>query len=134
MSTTEAIGEELDGVAIIGMACRFPGAPDVAAFRRNVEQGIESISTLSDAELIAAGVDPKELEHPAYVKRRGVIEDTDRFDARFFGLAARDVELMDPQHRLLLELAVEALEDAGHGARGRDALRTGVFCGVGFDT
>ena len=75
-----------DAVAIVGMACRFPGAPDLAAFWRNLEQGVESVTFYTDEELAAAGVDPGLIADPRYVKSGGgVLENIDQFDA---GLAA----------------------------------------------
>ncbi len=100
-------------VAIVGMAGRFPGAADVETLWKNLRGGVESISRFSLAELLAAGADPAEVEHPDYVPARGAIDGADLFDAAFFGFTPREAELMDPQQRLFLECAWEALEDAG---------------------
>ncbi|HEX8924497.1 MAG TPA: beta-ketoacyl synthase N-terminal-like domain-containing protein, partial [Terriglobales bacterium] len=100
-------------IAIIGMAGRFPRARDVAKFWENLKNGVESIRVFSDAELLAAGVSAEELAQPEYVKMGVVLEDFDMFDAGFFGFSPRDAAIMDPQHRILLECAWEALEDAG---------------------
>ena len=120
----------VDGIAIVGMAGRFPGASSVDALWQNLRGGVESISFLSDAELRAAGVDPSVLAHPQYVRAGGVLPDADRFDARFFGFTPREAELMDPQHRLFLECAVEALERAGYDPETYAGL-IGVCAGVG---
>ena len=100
----------MESIAIIGMAGRFPGADNVAAFWENLRNGVESITQFSDAEL--------ELHAPASdgqreIRARGVLADADRFDAAFFNIHARDAEQMDPQQRVFLECAWEALENAG---------------------
>src|SRR5262245_6659833 len=93
-----------DPIAIIGMACRFPGANDVRAFWRNLCQGVESIRMFSDAELLAAGIAPASLRDPCYVKAAPVLDDIDRFDAAFFGYTPREAAVTDPQHRIFLEV------------------------------
>jgi phthiocerol/phenolphthiocerol synthesis type-I polyketide synthase E len=122
-----------EGVAIVGMAGRFPGAPDIDTFWRNLRDGVDAIRTFSDDELLAAGVSPAILADPAYVKAGPVLADVDAFDADFFGVSAREAELTDPQQRLFLECAWEALEHAGYDA---DRLngRVGVFAGGGLNT
>ncbi|MFF1902982.1 SDR family NAD(P)-dependent oxidoreductase [Kitasatospora sp. NPDC058218] len=127
------MSEELDQIAIVGMAGRFPGAPDVDAFRRNLEQGRESITTFSEHELLAAGVSPALLGRDGYVRARGVLEDADRFDAAFFGYSPREAEIMDPQHRVFLECAWEALESAGCVPEDFEG-RIGVFAGSGMNS
>ncbi|HEU4322644.1 MAG TPA: type I polyketide synthase, partial [Roseiflexaceae bacterium] len=101
-------------IAIVGMACRFPGANDLESYWRNLRDGVESISRLSDADLLAAGVTPAELADPNYVKSAPVLEQIEAFDAGFFGYSAVEAEITDPQQRLLLEVAWEALEHAGY--------------------
>ena len=127
MSNTSA-PEHPVAVALVGMSGRFPGASGVAAFWNNLCQGQIAIRTFSDEELIAAGVDRETLRQPNYVKAGTVVEDIDRFDASFFGYSAREAELMDPQHRLFLEIVWEALEDAGYNP---ETFRgpIGVFAG-----
>ena len=117
------------GVAIIGMACRFPGAADHRAFWRNLCAGVESISRLADADLLAAGVPTDALRDPAYVKAAPLLPDADRFDAGFFEYSPHEARVMDPQQRLLLEVAWEAFEDAGQ--RPGPASPVGVFVGTG---
>ncbi|MFQ6026843.1 MAG: type I polyketide synthase, partial [Dehalococcoidia bacterium] len=107
--------EILEGVAVIGMAGRFPGAKNVRDFWENLRAGVESISQLTDADLTESGVNLEEVKAASnYVRARGYIEGADLFDAAFFQINQREVELMDPQHRLFLETAWEALEDAGY--------------------
>jgi acyl transferase domain-containing protein len=120
-------------IAIVGMAGRFPGARNLRDFWQNLRDGVESVRTLSDAELLAAGVSPEELASPDYVKRASVLDDVPMFDAGFFGFSPRDAAIMDPQHRHFLECAWEALEDAGHPPSGFSGS-IGVFAGSGMNT
>ncbi len=124
---------DLEGIAIIGMAGRFPGAKNVAEFWQNLCDGVESISFFSDEELIASGVDQTLVHKPNYVKARGVLGDTEFIDATFFGLHPREAALMDPQHRLFLECAWEAFESAGYSPDNHEA-RVGVFAGQSMNT
>src|SRR5882724_5585570 len=131
--------EPVPGIAIVGLAARFPGAPDAHAFWRNLRDGVEAISFFSGEELSAAGVDPRELADPHYVPAKGVLDGADRFDAAFFGLTPREAEVMDPQHRVFLECAWEALEDAGcdprrYGTLGTAGGRIGIWAGSGAST
>jgi amino acid adenylation domain-containing protein len=116
-----------DSVAIIGMAGRFPGASTVEQFWQNLCAGTESI-TFFDASELAATLDPALVRDPAYVKARGVLHDVAMFDAAFFGIKPKEAQLMDPQQRVLLEVAWEALEDAGYDPA-RHAGPIGVFAG-----
>ena len=104
--------QHVANVAIIGMAVRFPGAASLEQFWENLRDGVESISFFTDEELLAGGVDPALLADPAYVRARAVLDGVEDFDAAFFGFTPREAEVMDPQHRVLLECAWEALEDA----------------------
>jgi acyl transferase domain-containing protein len=122
-----------EGIAIIGMAGRFPGAADVAAFWQNVKNGVESITQFSEAELELPPAQASDDSTSVYVRAKGVLEDIDRFDARFFGMLPREAELMDPQHRVFLELCWEAMEHAGHDAQ-RYAGAIGVYGGCYIDT
>jgi phthiocerol/phenolphthiocerol synthesis type-I polyketide synthase E len=116
-------------VAVIGLAGRFPGAASVDELWHHVRSGIESIETFPRDELLAAGVPEETLDDPAYVPARGALAGHDLFDAHRFGFTAREAEVLDPQHRLLLECAVEALDAAGRGDPGD--RRVGVFAGCG---
>jgi non-ribosomal peptide synthase protein (TIGR01720 family) len=119
-------------IAVIGMACRFPGARNVDQFWRNLRDGVESISFFSDAEMIAAGADPKSLTNPNLVKAGGALSDIELFDASFFGYSPREAEFIDPQQRFFLECAWEALETAGYDPQGVEDT-TGVFAGLGMN-
>ena len=116
--SNSAVSDHHNGfeIAIIGMAGRFPGARDIDELWQNLRDGVESIAFFSDEELASSGIDPTVLSDPNYVKARGVLEDAEWFDASFFGFTPREAELMDPQHRLFLECAWEALEHAGYDA------------------
>src|ERR1700737_692808 len=106
---------QLEGIAIVGMAGRFPGAESVEEFWANLVAGRESISFFSDAELAASGLDPAELKRRGqYVPARGVLKDADCFDAAFFGVNPKEAEVMDPQQRVFLEACWAALERAGY--------------------
>ena len=120
-------------IAIVGMAGRFAGARNVAEFWRNLKDGVEAIRPFSDAELLAAGVSPDDLAQPEYVKSGVVLEDLDMFDAAFFGFSPRDAAIMDPQHRIFLESAWEALENAGHVPESF-AGSIGVYAGSGMNS
>ena len=117
-------------IAIVGMAGRFPGAPDVDALWRNVRDGVESVTTLGDEDLRARGVSAAALADPGYVKKGLLLEDIDRFDADFFGYLPREAERIDPQQRLFLEAAWQAMEHAGYGG-GTGAAMVGVYAGSG---
>jgi amino acid adenylation domain-containing protein len=120
-------------IAVVGMAGRFPGARDLEELWRNLRDGVESIRFFSDEELFAAGVHPTLLADPAYVKARGVLDGTDLFDAGLFEIAPREAQVLDPQQRLFLETAWEALEHAGYGAE-RWRGEVGVFAGASENT
>src|SRR3974390_1136434 len=120
-------------IAIIGMSGRFPGANDIDELWTNVANGVESIAILTQEERRAAGIPERILKLPGDVNASPVLEGIDQFDANFFGFSARDAALTDPQHRLFLETAWQALEDAGYDpARFPGAI--GVFGGWGVST
>ncbi|MBD2592896.1 SDR family NAD(P)-dependent oxidoreductase [Nostoc spongiaeforme FACHB-130] len=128
MDSTE-LQNVIEAIAIIGMSGRFPGANDIPEFWENLCSGVESISTFTDAELIAAGIEPELVNHPDYVKSLGVLANIDLFDAAFFGFNPKEAEITDPQHRLFLECAWEALENAGYDSQ-RCESRIGVYAGA----
>ncbi|PCC69208.1 amino acid adenylation domain-containing protein [Nannocystis exedens] len=113
-----------DAVAIVGMAGRFPGAADVAAFWANLRAGVESITVADEATLRALGV----AATPGLVPASGVLDDAFAFDAELFATSPGDAALMDPQHRVFLECAWAALEHAGHRPTGHPGA-VGVFAG-----
>jgi len=123
------VSEHLGEIAIVGMAGRFPGARNVDEFWRNLRDGVESITFYSEEELLAAGVDSATLADKHYIRAGAILPDVDLFDASFFGFTPREAEVTDPQHRVILECAWEALENAGYNP---DACRkrTGVYAGA----
>lgn len=120
-------------LAVIGLACRFPGATDVDAFLELLRAGREGVSHFTPAELIAAGIDPALVARPDYVPAHGILPDPGRFDAAFFGYSPREAELLDVQQRVFLETAWTALEHAGYNPTRLDGP-CGVFAGSGFNT
>ena len=105
-------------IAIIGLSCRFPGAATADQYWNNLCAGVESVTFFSDQQLIASGVDPSLISNPDYVKAAPILPDVEMFDAAFFGYSPKDAALMDPQHRLFLEVAWEAFENAGYDPSG----------------
>ncbi|MGQ0841558.1 SDR family NAD(P)-dependent oxidoreductase [Actinokineospora sp.] len=120
-------------IAIIGMAGRFPGAADVATLSENIRGGVHTLTRFTDEELLESGVDPALVADPNYVKDRPVLDDIKGFDADFFGYNPREAKLADPQQRVFLECAWEALELAGY-ATADDRGRVGVFGGGNLST
>ena len=115
-------------LAIIGMAGRFPQAPNVEQFWEKLRTGKELISFFTEEELIAEGATAQLLNNPSFVKAGGVMQDIDLFDASFFGYTPREAEMLDPQQRIFLECAWEALENAGYDPY-RYSGSIGVFAG-----
>lgn len=118
--------QELDGIAVIGMAGRFPGADSVGQFWQNLCDGTESIQTISEEELAAAGVSATTLADPAYVRRAALLNGIDEFDPEYFGMNPYTARMMDPQQRLFLQTAWHALEDSGYDPADYDGS-IGVF-------
>ena len=128
MSTSAA--SNLESIAVVGLSGHYPGAKNIDEFWKNLEAGRESISFFTDEEMIKAGVDTAALSNPNYVKAKGVYEGSYSFDASFFGYNPREAELIDPQQRVFLECAWEALEHAGYDP-GSCSGRIGLFGGTG---
>src|SRR6218665_1859624 len=131
-----SVGSTSDGfdtdIAVVGMAGRFPGARNIGEFWQNLRNGVESLQTFTDEELLAAGVSPVLLSDPNYVKVGAVLPDMEMFDGAFFGFSPRESSIMDPQHRHFLECSWEALEDAGHMPENFPGS-IGVFGGSGHN-
>lgn len=124
--------DPIDGVAIIGMIGRFPGAGNVDEFWRNLCEGLESTTFFQDEELDPS-IDPNLCKDPSYVKARGIIPGGETFDAAFFGINPLEAVVMDPQARVFLELVYEALENAGYESESFDGL-IGLYAGCGQNT
>lgn len=111
---TEELLAKYEGIAIVGLSGRFPGARNIDEFWQNLYHGIDAISFFSDEELLASNVQPELLHNPKYVRAKGILEDIEFFDAAFFGYSPKEAAMMDPQQRLFLECAWEVLEQAGY--------------------
>jgi phthiocerol/phenolphthiocerol synthesis type-I polyketide synthase E len=120
-------------IAVVGVAGRFPGVTGLDELWQALVEGRELVTRFTPAELAAAGVSEQERDDEDYVPVRGVLDGIEDFDAAFFGMSPREAMITDPQHRLLLECAWEALEYAGHPPN-REPGRIGVFAGTGVNT
>ncbi|MFF3504977.1 beta-ketoacyl synthase N-terminal-like domain-containing protein [Streptomyces sp. NPDC003247] len=117
-----------NSVAVVGLSCRFPGAHNVEEYWRNLCAGIDSISHFDRSALDASGLDAALVTDPRFVPARGVVPDGELFDREFFGYSAAEAATMDPQHRVFLECAAQALDDAGIDPD-RSGTWTGLFAG-----
>ncbi|MEM1168618.1 MAG: type I polyketide synthase [Cyanobacteria bacterium P01_H01_bin.35] len=130
MSQNEEYYSDND-IAIIGMSGRFPGAKNLEEFWENLKNGVESLSFLSDKELTKSGIKNELLNNPNYVKVSGLMSDIDMFDANFFNYSPREAQEIDPQQRLFLECAWEAIESGGYNPETYDGS-IGVYAGGGL--
>lgn len=119
-----------EAIAVVGIAGRFPGANNVSEYWENIVAARECITFFSEEDLLTAGVDPDIVRDENYVNARGVLEGADRFDAGFFGLTPREAQMMDPQHRVFLQVAWSAIEDAGYDIDRYDGI-VSVYAGSG---
>ncbi len=122
---------EHDAIAIIGVAARVPGADDLNTFWENLRSGQESIRFFSETELEDAGVEPELIASPNYIRGTGVLSNITDFDAEFFSFTPAEAKFIDPQQRVFLETAWQALENAGYADPKHSAV--GVFAGVGHN-
>lgn len=126
---------EQDGIAIIGMAGRFPGADTVDGFWRNIKEGVDCV-TRFDRDKLEVDL-PEDSSAPDengdYICARGILDGIDMFDARFFGYLPKEAEVMDPQHRIFLEICWQAMEHAGYDAQRYEGA-VGVYGGCYMDT
>lgn len=123
-----------DGIAVIGMAGRFPGAKNISEFWDNLVNGRETITHFTIEELTGNGLNPEILtNNDNYIKSRGIVDNIDKFDAEFFGYTPMDAKTMDPQHRIWLETAWNALEDASCDPNSYKGA-IGVFVGSLYNT
>lgn len=115
-----------NAIAIVGMSGRFPKSQNLEEFWSHLVEGKECITFFQDEDLQHI---PEEIRnHPRYVKAAPILEDIDKFDAAFFGFTPREAQILDPQHRIFLECAWAALEDAGIDPERFDG-RIGVYAG-----
>ena len=123
-----------DGIAVIGMSGRFPGAKNVEQFWQNLVNGVETVSRFSQEELEFSVATPESVaQGDTFIRARAILEDVDQFDAAFFGIYPREAELMDPQHRLFLECAWEALESGGYDPERYPGM-IGLYAGLSMNT
>jgi phthiocerol/phenolphthiocerol synthesis type-I polyketide synthase E len=127
ISVSEDVSGEDTGmhIAVIGMACRFPGAGDPGAFWRNLVGGLDTVTRLTARPLPGRAADDQGAQ---YVPARGLLKDPEWFDAGYFGYTPREARLISPQHRVFLECGVEALEHAGYDPE-RYSGAIGVYAG-----
>ncbi|MEZ4736216.1 MAG: type I polyketide synthase [Caldilineaceae bacterium] len=130
--SSQAEHEFVEEIAIIGMACRFPGANNLDEFWANLKNGVEARTEFSDEALLAAGVAAATLRDPNYVKSAYLLENVEQFDAGFFGFSPRQALLTDPQQRIFLECAWESLENAGVDVIHTDKI-IGVYAGAAMN-
>ncbi|GIH80216.1 SDR family NAD(P)-dependent oxidoreductase [Planobispora longispora] len=122
----------VEPIAVVGLACRMPGAPDVPSFWRNLIDGVESVRFYTREEQAALGVPDYLLDDPNFVRAASIADDYGALDAAFFGMSPREAQVRDPQQRMFLELSHSALEDAGYDpARYPGAI--GVYGAIGSD-
>jgi amino acid adenylation domain-containing protein len=132
VSAHETEGPLLDGVAIIGMSGRWPGAASVRDFWQNQLRGIEAVSHFRLEELEVPNA-AELMKQPNYIPARSILKDIDLFDAEFFGILPREAEIMDPQQRLFLECCWETFEDAGYDPLSYPGS-VGVYAGTSIST
>lgn len=120
-------------IAVVGMAGRFPGSATVDEFWTAIRTGTVGLRRFTDAEVAAAGVPDEERAHQDHVPVGGALDDIECFDAKLFGYPPREAALLDPQHRLFLECAWHALEDAGYCAGRREEV-VGVYASASMNT
>ena len=122
---------EDDGIAIIGMACRFPGAPDLETFWRQLEAGADAVTDgRGDLDTWDEYIETLSTTHSDY-RRGAFLEEIDKFDARFFRISPIEARMMDPRQRMLLETSWQALENAGLDPEQLRGSRTGIYAGIG---
>ncbi|MDJ1179175.1 type I polyketide synthase [Roseofilum sp. BLCC_M91] len=124
--------KDIAGIAIIGIACRFPGAKDYHQFWQNLEQGINSITEIPEHRWnIKEYYSPNpQTPNKTISKWLGLTEDIDQFDAQFFGISPREARNIDPQQRMMLELSWSCVEDAGYSLSQVSGKDIGVFIGA----
>ena len=123
----------VEPIAVVGVSCRFPGAPDLDAYWKVVSEGIDAT-----AEIPPERWDVDSLYDPTgqkagrmSVRRAGMVDNIDQFDPKFFGISPREAARMDPQQRLLLEVSWEALEIAGIPVSSLAGTPVGAYVGIG---
>lgn len=129
--TSDTPGISENDIAIVGMAAHLPGARSIGEYWTNLRDGVESIRRLGKEDLLAVGESPERLLHRNYVPAAAVLDGFEMFDGEFFGFGPKESAIMDPQHRQFLEVAWEALENAGHPPE-KFTGAIGVYAGCGM--
>ncbi len=125
-------GAEAEPIAVVGMSCRFGGAPNLEAYWDLIREGIEGISEVpSNRWPVDEFYSPNGEAGKTITRRGGFLDRIDEFDPTFFGVTPREAARMDPQQRILLEVAWETLENSGAPADKMAGSNTGVFVGIG---
>jgi len=119
-------------IAVIGMACRFPGAPDIDSFWANLRNGVESIRRFTLEEMETFRRRLEDIRAKNFIPAHGVLDEMDMFDAGHFGFSPWEADILDPQHRLFLETVSSALDDSGYNPKTYAGL-IGVFAGSSAD-
>ncbi len=119
-------------IAIVGMAGRFPGAPNLDRFWKNLMEGVEHLDYLTDEELARTGITAEHMADPGYVRLARLMPDAMYFDASFFNMTPREAQLIDPQQRVFMEVVLHALQDAGYDPGAYSGL-IGLYAGTGFN-
>lgn len=125
--------ETVEYIAIVGMATRLPGAPDLESFWDLLKSSQQAIKSFSEKELLEQGLDLQTIRDPKFVSAKGYLPDVDQFDAPFFGFSPREASLVDPQHRVMMEVAWQAMEHAGYDPEQWDG-RCAIFTSAGMNT
>src|SRR5581483_1779572 len=128
--------DRTEPIAIVGIGCRLPGhVSDPQGFWALLRDGVDAVSEVpADRWDVDAYYDPDhDVPGKTYARWGGFLESVDQFDPGFFGISRREARSIDPQHRLLLEVSIEALHDAGQPLDKLHGSRTGVFIGITTD-
>ncbi|MEO1067752.1 MAG: polyketide synthase, partial [Cyanobacteria bacterium J06638_6] len=128
--------QQSEPIAIVGMACRFPGGADTPeAYWELLRDGVDAVTDIPNQRWNVAAHYDSDVEAPGkmYTRSGSFIHDVDQFDPQFFGISPREARSLDPQQRLLLEVSYTALENAGQPPFDLRSTRTGVFVGLSFD-
>ena len=129
----KASTKDASAIAIVGLAGRFPGANSIEEFWGNLKTGHDALRWFTKEELVSCGVPAEVYTHPDYVPAGHVCDDVDKFDSAFWGIGKLEAEIMDPQHRVFMEVAWHAMEAAGYAPRTGTPISCGVFAASGID-
>ncbi|MGB0929747.1 MAG: amino acid adenylation domain-containing protein, partial [Chitinophagales bacterium] len=131
--STQTPKHKKEDIAIIGIAVRLPGANTPHELWMNLVNGTEVGKKVTAEDLLKAGLDPNILDDPNFVGRHYTLDNPDCFDAKFFGYHPKEAKMMDPQHRVFLETAYSALQNAGYNPENYEG-KIGIFGGVAQNT